>query len=49
MATEKQPDGSLLAWKTLVVRSSLADELRSTGGMGGPPGGGPPGGGPPGG
>ncbi|KYF76132.1 hypothetical protein BE17_18720 [Sorangium cellulosum] len=42
VSTEKQPDGSLLAWKTLVVRSSLADELCSTGGMGGPPGGGPP-------
>jgi hypothetical protein len=47
LSTEKQADGSLLAWKTLVIRSSLADELCSTGGMGGPPGGGmgpPPGG-----
>ncbi|WP_437330058.1 hypothetical protein [Sorangium sp. So ce381] len=47
MSTEQQAEGSLLAWKTPVIRSSLADELCSTGGMGGPPGcgmGPPPGG-----
>ncbi|WP_437802790.1 hypothetical protein [Sorangium sp. So ce693] len=46
MSAEQPADGSLLAWKTPVIRSSLADELCSIGGMGGPPGGmGPPPGG----
>jgi len=42
--TKQMPDGALLAWKTLVVRSSLANAQCSlSGGMGGPPGP-PPGG-----
>ncbi|MRG94363.1 protocatechuate 3,4-dioxygenase, partial [Polyangium spumosum] len=41
LKTEKMADGALLAWKTLVIRSSLADTLcQAPGGMGGP--GGPP-------
>lgn len=44
---QKMPDGALLAWKTLVIRSSLSDPLCNTpggmmpggdGGMGPPPG-----------
>lgn len=43
LATERMSDGVMLAWKAVVLRSSLADALC---GGGGPPGGGPPGGGP---
>jgi len=46
LKTAKMPDGALLASKTLVIRSSLADTLCTAPG-GGPPGGfggGPPGG-----
>lgn len=48
MGTEQMSDGALLAWKTIVIRSSLSDSVCSTGmagggggmGMGGmPPGG----------
>lgn len=36
--TERMPDGAMLAWKTLVIRSSVMDELcQLKGGMGGPP------------
>lgn len=38
VSAEKQSDGALLAWKTLVIRSSLSTALcGSSGGPGGPP------------
>jgi protocatechuate 3,4-dioxygenase beta subunit len=43
--TERMSDGSMLAWKTIIIRSSLADSV--CGDMGGMPGGGPGMGGPP--
>jgi protocatechuate 3,4-dioxygenase beta subunit len=47
--TAKMSDGAMLAWKTLVLRSSLDETLCSPAGAGGSPGGGPGGeGGPPG-
>jgi protocatechuate 3,4-dioxygenase beta subunit len=39
--TRRMSDGAMLAWKTLVLRSSLADAICSPSGAGGPPGGGP--------
>jgi len=46
VATERQDDGALLAWKTLVIRQSLGDDLCAAadgaGGGGQPGGGGPP-------
>ncbi|MDC0739751.1 dioxygenase family protein [Polyangium mundeleinium] len=43
LQTKKMSDGALLAWKTLVIRSSLANALcQAPGGMGGPGGGPPP-------
>ncbi len=54
--TARMPDGAMMAWKTLVLRSALGTALCTAkgagGGMGGPPDGGPggppPDGGPPG-
>ena len=47
--TEKMPDGAMLAWKTLIVRSSLSTtRCGGSGGTGGMPEGGPGEGGPPG-
>jgi hypothetical protein len=49
--TQRMTDGAMLAWKTLILRTSLSEALCQTagggGGPGGPPDGGP--GGPPGG
>jgi protocatechuate 3,4-dioxygenase beta subunit len=43
MSTERMSDGALLAWKTVIIRTSLSDSV--CGNSGGPGGGGP--GGPP--
>ncbi|MBZ4422853.1 protocatechuate 3,4-dioxygenase [Myxococcus sp. RHST-1-4] len=44
LQTERMPDGAMLAWKTLVIRSSLDNALCSVPGGSGGPGGPPPGG-----
>ena len=46
--TQKMTDGAMLAWKTLILRSSLSTTLCSPSGAGGSPGGGPGGEGGPG-
>jgi hypothetical protein len=43
--TEKMPDGAMLAWRTLVLRSGLATTLCTAQGEGGGMMGGPPDGG----
>jgi protocatechuate 3,4-dioxygenase beta subunit len=42
--TAQMSDGAMLAWKTLILRSSLSETLCSPSGAGGSPGGGGPGG-----
>lgn len=48
METQRMTDGAMLAWKTVIIRSSLSDSVCAEGGGGGPNMGGPGGGAPPG-
>ena len=42
VSTQKMSDGALLAWKTVIIRSSLSTSLCSGGNSSGPDMGGPP-------